>query len=167
MTTRDRSNAAAGSSPLPDIAAALHSLTTSDTAALQREWQRWHGTPAPACFSRDLLQRDLAHGLQERGLGAAPRRSAREAARSDATAGVRRPAPAPRPCLKPGTTLIREWHGRTHTVQALADGAFEHAGRRYRSLSEIARAITGARWSGPRFFGLLRQGTGRRQSADG
>ncbi len=58
--------------------------------------------------------------------------------------------------LKPGTTLVREWHGRTHTVLVLADGGFEHEGRRYASLTRLARAITGARWSGPRFFGLRR-----------
>jgi len=167
MTTRGRSHAAAGLGPLPDVAAALHRLTTSDTAALQREWQRWHGTPAPACFSRDLLQRDLAHSLQEREFGAAPRRNACDATRSTMAAGGPGAASAPRPSLKPGTTFVREWHGKTHTVQALADGAFEHAGRRYRSLSEIARAITGARWSGPRFFGLRRQGTGGRQASGG
>ena len=67
------------------------------------------------------------------------------------------PAPAPATVrLKPGTTLVREWHGRTHTVLVLADGGFEHQGRRYASLTRLARAITGARWSGPRFFGLRR-----------
>jgi hypothetical protein len=49
--------------------------------------------------------------------------------------------------------LVRSWHGQTHTVQVLADG-FEHQGQRYRSLSQIAKTITGAHWSGPRFFGL-------------
>ena len=56
----------------------------------------------------------------------------------------------------------RKWHGRTHTVLVLADGGLEHEGRRYASLTRLARAITGAHWSGPRFFGL-RRGT---RSAD-
>jgi Protein of unknown function (DUF2924) len=57
------------------------------------------------------------------------------------------------PRLKPGARLVREWRGRTHTVMALDDG-FEFEGRLYRSLTQIAREITGAHWSGPRFFGL-------------
>jgi hypothetical protein len=57
--------------------------------------------------------------------------------------------------LKPGSTLVRAWHGETHTVLVLEDG-FEHQGRRYASLSQIARLVTGAHWSGPRFFGLRR-----------
>ena len=59
----------------------------------------------------------------------------------------------PRVSFKPGTRLVREWHGQTHTVVILADGV-EWRGQRYRSLSVVAREITGARWSGPRFFGL-------------
>ncbi len=55
--------------------------------------------------------------------------------------------------LPPGTRLVREWHGRPYTVEVLESG-FLCDGQRYRSLSEVARAITGARWSGPRFFGL-------------
>ena len=57
------------------------------------------------------------------------------------------------PALAPGSRLIREWRGRTHTVDVL-DSGFRCDGKQYRSLSEIARAITGGRWSGPRFFGL-------------
>jgi hypothetical protein len=53
----------------------------------------------------------------------------------------------------PGTRLIREWHGQTHLVDVLEKGML-YQGRTYRSLSEVARVITGARWSGPRFFGL-------------
>lgn len=55
--------------------------------------------------------------------------------------------------LKPGTRLVREWHGVTHTVVVLEEGV-EWCGKRYRSLSIVAREITGAHWSGPRFFGL-------------
>ncbi len=57
--------------------------------------------------------------------------------------------------LKPGAKLLREWGGDTYVVIALEDG-FEFEGRRYRSLTKIARVITGAHWSGPRFFGLKR-----------
>ena len=131
---------------------------------LRGEWRRLHRVAPPARLSRDLLLRSIAHRLQEDALGglrpAAERRLA-SLARGSAAKG--RPAAAPAAIrLKPGTTLVREWHGRTHTVLVLADGGFEHEGRRYASLTRLARAITGARWSGPRFFGL-RRGT---RSAD-
>jgi hypothetical protein len=61
----------------------------------------------------------------------------------------------PAPLLKPGTRLLREWGGKTHTIIVLEDG-FEHGGERYQSLTQIARRITGVHWSGPRFFGLRR-----------
>ena len=61
------------------------------------------------------------------------------------------------PRLKPGARLVREWHGRTHTVTVTEDG-FEYAGASYSSLTKIAKKITGAHWSGPRFFGLVRGG---------
>ena len=61
--------------------------------------------------------------------------------------------PPPMRLSRPGTRLVREWHGVTHTALMHADG-IEWRGQRYRSLSVVARKITGARWSGPRFFGL-------------
>ena len=64
---------------------------------------------------------------------------------------------------KPGTKFLREWNGRTHEVVAMADGGFLYRGIAYRSLSAIAREITGTRWSGPAFFGLdAGKGKGRR-----
>jgi hypothetical protein len=58
--------------------------------------------------------------------------------------------------IRPGTQLVREWRGRTHKVVVTKDG-FDYAGKTYASLSTIAQAITGAHWSGPRFFGLIRR----------
>src|SRR2546421_12558707 len=58
--------------------------------------------------------------------------------------------------LKPGTKLVREWHGRAHTVMVAEDG-FEFDGKRYRSLTRVARLITGVHWSGPVFFGLRKR----------
>jgi len=65
-------------------------------------------------------------------------------------------APPPRPKVKPGSRLVREWHGQTHTVSVTDDG-FEFQGKSYWSLTKIARDITGAQWSGPRFFGLTKR----------
>jgi hypothetical protein len=71
--------------------------------------------------------------------------------RSSETGG--RPKPTRQSALRPGTHLVREWNGRTYQIEVLDDG-FQMDGKRYRSLSAIARKITGAHWSGPRFFGL-------------
>ena len=132
---------------------------------LRAEWRTLHRRAAPpARLSRDLLLRSIAHRLQEDalgGFGPAARRRLARLVRS--RAGEGEPAAVPATVrLKPGTTLVREWHGRTHTVLVLADGGLEHEGRRYASLTRLARSITGARWSGPRVFGL-RRGT---RSAD-
>ena len=62
----------------------------------------------------------------------------------------------PGPRAKPGTRLVREWRGKTHTVVVTEEG-FEYAGKSYSSLSKIAQTVTGAHWSGPRFFGLNRK----------
>jgi hypothetical protein len=124
---------------------------------LRGEWRRLHRAAPPARLSRDLLRRSVAHALQEDALGGlqpSTKRRLAELARALATKGEPPPAPAS-VRLKPGTTLVREWHGRTHTVLVLAKG-FEHEGQRYASLTRLAHAITGAHWSGPRFFSLLR-----------
>jgi Protein of unknown function (DUF2924) len=74
-------------------------------------------------------------------------------------------APPPGPKIKPGSRLVREWHGRTHTVCVTDDG-FEFQGKTYRSLTKIARDITGAQWSGPRFFGLTKRSAIARAARD-
>ena len=97
--------------------------------------------------------RGITDKLQENafgGLSKAILRKLQTSAPTDALAAKKR---RPRPSFKPGTRLVREWHGVTHTVVILADGV-EWRGQRYRSLSVVAREITGAHWSGPRFFGL-------------
>jgi hypothetical protein len=112
---------------------------------------------APAAASPDFLQRDVAYRLQadQHGrLSADARRRLAALANGDPTGAPQPRSPMPR--IKAGSTLLREWHGRTYTVLALDEG-FEMAGQRFASLSEVARHITGAHWSGPRFFGL-RQG---------
>ena len=90
--------------------------------------------------------------LQHGGLGKSTRRKLKTLAKMFRTEG--RVAPDPDISLKPGARLVREWHGRTHTVTVTEDG-FEYVGLSYRSLSNIAKKITGTHWSGPRFFGLV------------
>jgi DNA invertase Pin-like site-specific DNA recombinase len=140
-------------SRLADALAALPSLGLED---LRAEWRRLHRVPCPACLSADLTRRGIAYRLQEialGGLSSSAKRQLTSLARSVDSSVPRDVSPAHR--LRPGTSLLWEWHGRTHTVLVRVDG-FEHDGRRCTSLSHIARAITGAHWSGPRFFGLRR-----------
>ncbi|MGI4764800.1 MAG: DUF2924 domain-containing protein [Janthinobacterium lividum] len=152
-------------SPDSQLTADLAALPSLDLDALRVLWRRrLRGTPPP--LPRPLLVRLLAYRLQARAFGdldpessraldriakdSSRRRQAGEA-RSTAMPPV---AAVPRPMgLKPGTVLIREHGGETHHVMIVADG-FAWRGTTYASLSEIARAITGTRWNGPRFFGL-------------
>jgi hypothetical protein len=126
------------------------------TTALRKEWESLFGRAVPAAASPDFLQRDIAYRQQvdqSGGLSTDTRRRLAALASGDPAAAP--PAKTATPRLKPGSTLLREWHGRTYTVLALEEG-FEMAGQRFSSLSEIAFHITGTHWSGPRFFGLRR-----------
>ena len=144
-----------------------------DLRVLRAEWQRLHRLAPPDRLSRDLLLRGIATRMQENALGglrpAAKRSLARWMADSQlGTDAADRPAAAattpPAIRLKPGAVLVRTWHGVTHTV-AVTDGGFDYQGQSFQSLSVIARKITGAHWSGPRFFGLT--GTRRATAAEG
>lgn len=133
--------------------AGLEGLTIFE---LRGEWRRHLRMAPPMRLSRDLLLRGIAYRLQEKALGGLSktclrRLSVAPTGSGDSTSRMPKKALS----LKPGTRLVREWHEVTHVVLVQSDG-FEWEGQRYRSLSVIARAITGAHWSGPRFFGLTR-----------
>jgi hypothetical protein len=137
-------------------------LVQADTSLdeLRSEWRRLYHDDPPR-ISCDLLILGIAYRLQEiehGGLGKATLRKLRTLAKTLRATG--RVGPTPSLSLKPGARLVREWHGRTHTVTVTEDG-FDYAGTSYPSLSNIAKKITGAHWSGPRFFGLLAKGNGR------
>lgn len=127
---------------------------------LRKQWQRTFNVAVPNGLSRDLMVRGLAYRMQERihgGLSQALRRKLRTFAKQlQAGDGA---VFDPGPVLKPGTKLIREWQGRTIEVLVLEDD-FECEGRRYGSLSMVARHVTGTRWSGPKFFGLKKAAHG-------
>ena len=139
--------------PRAEVAGALALLPGLDTAALRAEWERLHRRPPPHDLTRDLLLRGIAHRLQELAFGGLSPAMARRLATSGAPITATRTRRAKVGRLKPGTVLVRGWQGRTHTV-VVRDGGFEYRGRLYRSLSVVAREITGAHWSGPRFFRL-------------
>ena len=126
----------------------LDAIEAMAPRVLREEWKRAYGTSAPG-ISTHLLRMGLAWRLQEKSLGGFSR-AARQvlAARDDVKA-----AQVQRRRLTPGTRLVRDWHGAGHTVTVIDEG-FLYDGRSWPSLTAIARHITGAKWSGPRFFGL-------------
>jgi hypothetical protein len=118
---------------------------------LRRRWRAVFGRTPPKALRKDLLGRMIAWRLQERAFGGLDRESL------GFLDAFTRHDGSPRRRLKPGTVLVRDYHGQRHTVTVAADG-FEWQGRTYASLSAIARAITGTAWSGPRFFALRLNG---------
>jgi hypothetical protein len=131
-------------------------LVDRSTQELRHAWRTLHHTGPPLGLSRDLIIRGLADKLQQRALGG-PSRALQRRLRTLAAEfekGAR--SFDPDIVLKTGATLVRQWRGHTHTVLARQDG-FEYEGQRYRSLTMIAERITGAHWSGPRFFGLTKR----------
>lgn len=141
--------------PRPDLADELRSLPRLSRDELTEKWGALYGAPPPPRTSRSLMLRAVAYKLQENAYGGLlpTLRRVLLSTGKDSSAKLR-----PRP-LRPGTILLREWQGTTHRVTVIEGGAVYH-GKRYRSLSEVARLITGARWSGPRFFGLRSNGQG-------
>ena len=124
-------------------------------------------TDASPHLSRELLIRAVAYRMQEVALGGLRlelQRQLRQIAQELKQTGAA--AKRFRPQLKPGTRLIREWQGRTYEVVVLDDG-FCWQGTQYRSLSAIARKITGTAWSGPLFFGLKQNRSAGRRSSQG
>jgi hypothetical protein len=123
-------------------------LAALDRAALAQLWSDLIGGEVPASMSQPMQRRFLAFEMQARAQGGMP--AALLARLQRITKGEERKAS---PTAKPGARFLREWNGVTHVVDVLPDGYLWN-GTRHGSLSAIARAITGARWSGPRFFGL-------------
>jgi hypothetical protein len=133
-----------------ELLARLNDLTLDE---LRAEWRRLYRS-APPRLSQDLMRRAIAYRIQEKafgGLSAASKRKLKDHATQIEITG--RVKPDPRPVVRSGARLVREWNGRTYTVTVTEDG-FGYGGKTYRSLTKVARVITGAHWSGPRFFGL-------------
>ena len=155
-----------GNADISEVERQIAGLANGSTPDLRVAWRQLHHTGPPLGLSRDLLIRPLANQLQERTHGGASRALRRRlqtlAGEFERGSGSFDPGLLP----KTGTTLVRQWRGRTHKVLVCEDG-FEYEGQRYRSLSVIAKRITGAHWSGPRFFGLTkRAGTSVGAEAD-
>lgn len=135
----------------------LAGLATMSPVQLRERWVVCGAQPAPS-VPTSLLRLLLAQRLQEKRHGSLPLMVARELERVAADNGsTASPSPPPKVSLTAGTRLIREWNGQTIAVE-VTDAGFVWNDRTYRSLTEIAREVTGAHWSGPRFFGLKRRG---------
>ena len=112
---------------------------------IERWWEIFERSP-PKHLSLQFMKRVLIWNLQDQMLGGVSAKTERRL--KQIAAGQSVPATA-----KPGSHLVREWNGRTYQVEVV-DGGYVMDGKTWRSLSAIARHITGARWSGPRFFGV-------------
>ena len=128
-----------------DVADELASLEELGSGELRRRWRELTGEPAPQVSPR-LLRLALAYELQAREHGGLGRRAQQVL---DQVAGCKTRTRA----AQPGTRLVREWNGTLHVVTIAADNTVQWNGKIWNSLSEVARAITGTRWSGPAFFG--------------
>jgi len=153
-----------------EVEGEILALESLDIAALQARWRELYGVPSPVKVRSGFLRRAIAYRLQELVLGGLKPATRRELRRIAQHARVHRShsggkrssgsandaalaLPPRRKTLSPGTRLLREWNGTTEIVEVLADGFGWH-GRTFKTLSAVAVAITGTKWSGPKFFGL-------------
>lgn len=146
---------------------AIDRLHTLDGEALSIEWRNLFGRRPPRALPKSLIVRALAYRLQALEYGdldpntlrvvqayaAKSAQGRRGRVRVDRLHRTTQTHASSGPSIKPGSILVREWAGELHRVMALEVG-FAWNGSTYRSVSEVARAITGTRWNGPRFFGL-------------
>jgi DUF2924 family protein len=141
--------------PAKSLETQLEQLKQLTPGELRKRWQTLFGAaPAPRLRS-SLMVQAIARRLQEKALGGlkpATQRLLQKVA-EDPNAGRKISATAKKIQPRPGTVLVREWHGSKHQVSVLEDG-FLYRSKRYGSLSQIARMVTGTQWSGPLFFGL-------------
>lgn len=133
----------------------VENLRRMSRQQLKDRWRSLYKTAPPAAFTPDLLARGIAWRLQEKELGGLSSEARRLLGAGRAGAGglAKRHA-ASRPALRPGNRLVRRWRGRTYIVEVGEDGLL-YDGEHFSSLSVIAGKITGTRWSGPKFFGLV------------
>jgi Protein of unknown function (DUF2924) len=143
----------------PDLAefdGEIAGLVDRSTQELRQVWRTLHHTGPPLGLSRDLIIRGLADKLQRRAHGGPSRTLQRRLQRLAGKFEKGARSFDPGTVLKTGATLVRQWRGRSHAVLVCEDG-FEYQGQHYRSLTVIAEQITGAHWSGPRFFGVAKR----------
>jgi hypothetical protein len=138
----------------PAVEAELDRLPAMPVAKLRARYRELFQTESPKAFGPDLLRRSIAQRIQEKAYGGLSHETGRlldqlikaQLAKPNGRLEVPRR-------IKPGSELVRTWKKQSHRVMVLAEG-FAYGGKTFGSLSEIATAITGTRWNGPRFFGI-------------
>ena len=144
------------------ISRKLASLESSPIKVLKQQWLALYGSEPPRHVSRELLTRAVPYPIQEQARGGLKASTRRLLLRLGNDARDKRPLKfEPVTAASAGTVLVRDWHGTAHEVRVLDRGVL-YKRKRYRSLTEVAKLITGAHWNGPRFFGLRSK---RRQEA--
>jgi hypothetical protein len=142
----------------PAVEAELDRLPAMPITDLRKRYRELFRAEPPKAFGPDLLRRSIAQAIQEKAYGGLPLATQRlldqlvKAASAKPNGRLELPQK-----IKPGSELVRTWNRRTYRVTIMADG-FAFGGKTFASLSEIATAITGTRWNGPRFFGLRSAG---------
>jgi hypothetical protein len=137
-----------------EISEKLAKLPEMGKSALCDLWRTHFKRVAPAGIRKELMIRMLAYRIQEEAFGGLdPKISRRLAQIANSLSKNPKMVLTSVARASTGTQLIRSWQGKTHTV-TVEESGYQYQGRKYRSLSEIARHITGTQWSGPLFFGL-------------
>lgn len=140
-----------------------HEFSDLDLPSCRRLWRKTFGHTPHKDLSVPFMRRALAYEEQCKTFGGLPtdikrafKRLSKQVCDGDAKATSKTLEANPASALSPGTQLVREWNGRTYHVEVVEDG-YVLDGRTYKSLSAIAKKITGTQWSGPRFFGLIKR----------
>lgn len=150
----------------PEVLAEVKIVAKAPIAELRRRYTALFRTDPPKAFGPDLLRRSIAFRIQERAYGGLPRETQRILDRlvkqylANPTGRLTMPRR-----IKPGSVLVRTWNKKTYQVM-VQDQGFAFKGKTYSNLSEIAFAITGTRWNGPRFFGLRTKETEDQDAPD-
>ena len=138
----------------------LNRLPGLERGALQVLWAELFGTPPNPRLRRELLVMILTYRIQEKAYGGLkPSTRKKLLSYAEGFTKDKEVVPIRTRVTKPGTRIVREWGSKLHEV-VVAESGFHYDGKLYRSLSEIAREITGTRWSGPAFFGLRKRAKG-------
>jgi hypothetical protein len=153
QNTRDRTGVRGPACGPGAVELEIAQLAALGAEALRKRWRGLMGNDPPPNLGRKLMIQTIAYRLQERAFGGLKPSTVRIVDRVAGGPGSAQSNPSPARKAGAGTVLIREWGGITHRVTVL-DNDVVYRGRRYKSLSEVARLITGTHWSGPMFFGL-------------
>lgn len=141
----------------------VSALSIFNRSKLHDLWKELFEVPPPAKLRREWLIRILAYRIQEKIYGGLKPEIQRQLLKLGQMLEKNPGAQVFASNAMAGTQFVREWKGESHTVTSTDDGRYEYRGKQYKSLSEVARVITGTRWSGPLFFGLRKKPKGAAQ----